>query len=120
MAFNKVILEGRLCADPDIRTAQSGNNVARFRLAVDRQKKGEADFINCVAFGQTADFLGQWFKKGKPALIEGHITTGSYTDKDGAKRSTVDVVADRATFTVSDRGEQTQAAAAEDDGDLPF
>lgn len=123
MAFNRVILEGRLCADPDIRTAQSGNNVGRFRVAVDRQKKGEADFISCVAFGQTAEFIGQWFKKGKPILLEGHIMTGSYTDKDGTKRSTVDVVADKVTFTVSDRGE-TQPAAQQtfdnDDGDLPF
>lgn len=124
MAFNRAILEGRLCADPDLRTTQSGMNVCRFRVAVDRQKKGEADFISCVAFGKTAEFVGQWFKKGKPILVEGHITVGSYTDKDGGKHSTFDVTADRVAFTVSDRADvpQIEQAQAElsDDEDLPF
>ena len=124
MAFNKAIIEGRLCADPDLRTAQSGKNICRFRVAVDRQKKGEADFISCVAFDKTAEFVGQYFHKGKPILVEGRITVGSYTDSDGNKRQTTDVTADRIAFTVSDKGEQPTVQPAQqsfdDDSDLPF
>lgn len=129
MAFNKAILEGRLCAEPDMRTSQSGMNVCRFRVAVDRQKRGEADFISCVAFGKTAEFIGQYFTKGKPILVEGHITVGSYTDKDGVKRVTTDVTADRVAFTVSDKNvnalaradaEQETMTGYTSDEDLPF
>ena len=126
MAFNKVILEGRLCADPELRTSQSGTNVCRFRIAVDRQKKGEADYFSCAAFGKTAEFVYQWFKKGKPILVEGRIEINEYTDKDGNKRNTPDISIEKATFTMSDRSENQQPAAQpaqqsfDDDNDLPF
>ncbi len=123
MAFNKAIIEGRLCTDPELRTGQTGVNVCKFRVAVDRQKKDKVDYFGCTAFGKTAEFVAQWFKKGKPILIEGRVETDEYIDKEGNRRSITGINVEKATFTVSDKGE-TQPAAQQtldnDDGDLPF
>jgi len=99
MATNTVIISGRLTKDIDIRQAQSGMTVGRFTLAVDRGKDSNgndrgADFINCVAFGRTAEAIQKWTGKGKRLLVNGHIQTGSY-DKDGTKVYTTDVIVDR-------------------------
>ena len=100
--MNKVILIGRLTRDPEVRYGQNNNAVARFSLAVDRSFKRDgdpdADFINCVAFGKTGEFMEHYFKKGMKAVIEGRIQTGSYTNKDGQKVYTTDVVAERVEF----------------------
>ena len=95
--MNLSILMGRLTKDPDTRTAQSGKTVSRFTLAVDRIGEG-ADFIGCVAFDKTADFISKYFRKGSKILVTGHIQTGSYDNKDGQKVYTTDVIADRAEF----------------------
>ena len=111
--INGVVLMGRLTADPELRTTQSGKSVASFTLAVDRdfQQAGEkqADFISVVAWGKTAEFIDKYFRKGRMIAIQGRIQTRTYTDKDGNKRKAVEVVADKAGFT----GEKADTATQE-------
>lgn len=102
--MNKVILMGRLTRDPEVR--MSGDTaVARFSLAVDRRfkKDGEqtADFINCVAFGKTGEFIEKYGRKGTKFVVDGRIQTGSYTNKDGQKVYTTDVVVEQVEFAES-------------------
>lgn len=103
--MNSVQLVGRLTRDPDVRYLDNGASVARFTLAVDRRFKkdggDEADFISCVAFGKTADFLEKWFRKGQRLGLTGRIQTGSYTNKDGQKVYTTDVVVENVEFVES-------------------
>ena len=103
--YNRAVLIGRLTADPELKTTQSGVSVCSFRIAVDRayKKDGErgADFITIVAWRQAADFICRYFAKGKPIGIEGSIQTREYTDKDGNKRNAFEVVADRVFFVES-------------------
>lgn len=105
--MNKTILMGRLTRDPEVRYTQGDNAsaVARFSLAVDRRfkKDGEqtADFINCVAFGKTAEFIEKYGHKGTKFVVEGRIQTGSHTNKDGQKVYTTDVVVEQVEFAES-------------------
>ena len=105
--MNKVILMGRLTRDPEVRYGGANNSaVARFSLAVDRRFKRDgdeqtADFINCVAFGKTAEFLEKYARKGTKFVVEGRIQTGSYTNKDGQKVYTTDVVCENVEFAES-------------------
>lgn len=78
--MNKILICGRMTKDVEKRATEKGMSVARFTVAVDRLKEG-ADFINCIAFDKTADFVEKYFKKGNKIALEGHITTGSYEDK---------------------------------------
>ena len=98
--MNKVVLVGRFTKDPELRYA-TGNGIAtsRFTVAVNRQgKKDEADFINCVAFNQTAVLIAQYFAKGRRIAISGSIRTGSYLKDDGTKIHTTDVVVEDFDF----------------------
>jgi single-strand DNA-binding protein len=106
--MNKAILIGRLTRDPEVRYSQGENStaIARFTLAVDRRFKraGEtqdADFIGCVAFGKQAEFVEKYFKQGMKMVLSGRIQTGSYTNKDGQKVYTTDVVAEDIEFAES-------------------
>lgn len=105
--MNKVILMGRLAKNPEVRQdANGGISMARYTLAVDRMrtKKDEdpgADFINCVVFGKSAEFAKNYLRKGTKLVIEGRIQTGSYTNKNGQKVYTTDVVVDRQEFAES-------------------
>ena len=106
--MNKVILMGRLTRDPEIRYSQGENStaVARFTLAVDRRFKRQnddqtADFINCVAFGKTAEFAERYLHQGTKIVGCGRIQTGSYTNKDGQRVYTTDVVLDEVEFAES-------------------
>lgn len=101
--MNKVVLVGRLTRDPENRSTAAGISNARFTIAVNRNFKNkdgnyDADFISCVAFRNTADFISKFFKKGSLICIEGRIQTGSYDAQDGTKRYTTDVVVDNAEF----------------------
>ena len=144
--MNKVILMGRLTRDAEVRYSQgdASTAVARFSLAVDRRFKRDgdeqtADFINCVAFGRTGEFMERFGRKGTKFLVEGRIQTGSYTNKDGQRVYTTDVVVENLEFaeskTSSDNSGYVPAnrpspsGAIEDgfmnitdgiDGDLPF
>ena len=105
--MNKVILMGRLTRDPDIRYTQGENSmaIARYTLAVDRRfkKEGEqsADFISCVAFGKQAEFAEKYLHQGTKIAITGRIQTGSYTNKDGQRVYTTDVVVEEQEFAES-------------------
>lgn len=105
--MNKVIMIGRLTKDPEVRYLQGENSmaIARFNLAVDRRIKKDseqsADFINCVSFGKTAEFIDKYFKKGTKIALVGRIQTGSYTNKEGQKVYTTDVVVEEVEFAES-------------------
>ena len=137
--MNKVILIGRLTADPEIRATQSGKTVASYRLAVDRAFKSEsqpeADFINCVAFGKGAEFAEKYLHKGMKIALEGRIQTRSYDDRDGKKVYVTEIIvdhhefceskkaADSGSYTCNYAAPQAQGGFAEipdDDGELPF
>ena len=105
--MNKVILMGRLARDPEVRYSQGDNPmaVARYTLAVDRRfkKDGEesADFIGCVAFGKQGEFAEKYLHKGTKIILTGRIQTGSYTNKDGVKVYTTDIIAEEQEFAES-------------------
>ena len=117
--MNKVILMGRLVKNPEVRQDASGAiSMARYTLAVDRMrtKKDEdpgADFINCVVFGKSAEFAKNYLRKGTKVAIEGRIQTGSYTNKNGQKVYTTDVVIERQEFA------ESKAANGGDNGAKP-
>lgn len=106
--MNKVIIMGRPTRDPEVRYSQGENStaVARYTLAVDRRFKKEgdeqtADFISCVAFGRAAEFVEKYIRKGTKIAVTGRIQTGSYTNKDGQKVYTTDVVVEEQEFAES-------------------
>ena len=110
--MNKAILVGRLARDPDVRSTNNGI-VVRFSMAVDRKFKdanGEygCDFINCIAFNKTAEFIEKYFFKGMKIGIAGHIQTGSYTNNNGQKVYTTDVVADEVEFVESKHSQNNE------------
>lgn len=120
--MNKVILMGRLTKDPDIRYAQTQEPtcIAKFTLAVDRRVKRDsgqqsADFISCVAFKKSAEFIEKYCHKGTKLCISGRIQTGSYTKKDGTKTYTTDVVVDEQEFAES-KSATVQPEEKEPDG----
>ena len=107
--MNKVILMGRLTRDPEVRYSQgeSAMAIARYTLAVDRRfnrnnnDENSADFIGCVAFGKSGEFAEKYFRKGTKVLVTGRIQTGSYTNRDGVKVYTTDVVVEDQEFAES-------------------
>ena len=102
--INTVILMGRLTADPEIKTTSSGISFCKFTVAVDRKfadkttGERQADFISCVAWGKTAEFVSKYFSKGKMIIVEGSLRNNNYTDKNGVKHYSYDVVADNVLF----------------------
>ena len=135
--LNKVLLQGRLTKDPEMLYTPNGITVVRASLAVDRNyvKQGEerkTDFINVVAYRNTAEFFGKYFKKGQMAVIAGSIATSSYTDKDGKKVYKTDVVIDEVHFCEKKETQQSteqhtpqntqsdDSFMIVDDKDLPF
>lgn len=141
--MNKVILMGRLTRDPEVRYSQGEQDtaVARYTLAVDRRGRSQensADFIQCVAFGKAAEFAERYLHKGTKIVLTGRIQTGSYTNKDGQRVYTTDIVAEDQEFAESKNAESgnaggynTQPApapqsgndgfmSAGDDSELPF
>ena len=136
--LNKIILMGRLTRDPELRTTQSGTKVASFALAVERDFKeasGEraTDFIDIVAWRSTAEFVSKYFTKGRMAVVEGRLQIRDWTDKDGGKRRSAEVVAENVYFGDSKKSEAAPAygeapgahggdfaEVGEEDGELPF
>ena len=133
--LNKVIIMGRLGADPEMRRTQSGNSVTSFALAVDRDFKSasgdkETDWIDVVAWKSTAEFVCKYFTKGRAAVIEGRLQTRTWEDQSGNKRKAVEVIADHVYFGDSKRSEsgsgegsgegEYQEMPGYDDGNLPF
>lgn len=133
--MNKAIMSGRLCADIELRQTPSGKNVCAFTLAVDRRgKDAGADFIDCVAWEKTAEFLSRYFQKGQQMNICGRLQTRSYEDKEGKKRKATEVVVEEVGFCGSKQSGQQSgnsgigdpmaaigfAPLSGDDDDLPF
>lgn len=117
--MNKTILMGRLTKDPEVRYAasDSGMCIARYTIAVDRRRAASndgqsADFINCVAFGKTGEFAEKYFRKGTKILITGRIQTGSYTNQEGKRIYTTEVIVEDQEFTESKRASEEAAASA--------
>lgn len=115
--LNKVVLMGRLTRDPDLRKTGSGTAVASFSLAVDRDFKGqsgerETDFIDVVAWRGTAEFVSKYFSKGRMAVVEGRLQVRDWTDKDGAKRRSTEVIADNVYFGDSKKASDSDTAPA--------
>ena len=127
--MNKVILMGRLTRDPEVRYSQGGENslaIARYTLAVDRRFKRNgddqtADFIGCVAFGRNAEIAEKYFRQGLKVVVTGRIQTGSYTNKDGQKVYTTDVVVEEQEFAeskaTSQQNQQKPSGPAPDNSD---
>ena len=111
--MNKIFLMGRLVKDPEARMSQSGKPVTKFTMAVDRpyNKNGEdkADFLNCVAFGKTAEIIGNNVNKGNKLLVEGRVQVDSYTGKDGQKKFFTSVIVDRMEFVESKKSQSKPA-----------
>ncbi len=139
--LNKIFIMGRLTRDPELRRTQNGTAVTSFTLAVDRDFKNadgtkETDFIDCVVWRQTAEFVSKYFTKGRMAVVEGRLQIRDWQDKDGNKRRNAGVIADNVYFgdSRSDNAPGSyQAAKApvnvdaedfaeveDDDSDLPF
>lgn len=131
--LNKIFLMGRLTRDPELRKTASGTPVVSFSIAVDRDFKGqdgekETDFIEVVAWRSTAEFVSKYFTKGRMAVVSGRLQIRDWTDKDGGKRRSAEVVADSVYFGDSRRSNSDTAPAGdrefeelgEDDGNLPF
>ena len=132
--LNKIILMGRLTRGPELRRTQSGTAVASFTLAVDRDYKPqdgerETDFIDIVAWRGTGEFVSKYFTKGRMAVVEGRLQVRDWTDKDGNKRRSTEVVADNVYFGDSKRPEsgtpaepsgEFQEVPEEEKGELPF
>lgn len=104
--MNKVIFMGRLVADPEFSMSQTGMPICRFRIAVDRiARQGEqrqSDFFRITCFGKTAEFVNQYFVKGKPILVEGRIQNNNYTDQSGVQHYQDQIIADNVSFLLSD------------------
>ena len=124
--MNKVIECGRLTKDPEVRYSQGSNATAtaKFTLAVDRKIKRDneptADFISCVAFGKTAEFIEKYVKKGTKLICVGEIRTGSYTNNEGKKVYTTDVVVNECEFAESKASGQQNTAKADDGFNMDF
>ena len=116
--LNKIIIMGRLTADPEQRTTQGGTSVALLTVAVDRDyapqgTKKETDFIKVVAWRQTADFIARYFGKGNMIIVEGRLQVRNYEDKDGIKRTIAEVVADKVYFGESKKSDGGSTATKE-------
>lgn len=130
--LNKIFIMGRLTRDPELRRTQGGNAVTSFALAVDRDFKSadgtkETDFIDVVAWRNTAEFAAKYFTKGRMAVVDGRLQMRDWTDKEGNKRRIAEVVADNIYFGDSKREDAPAGNSAptfeeieDDGGDLPF
>ena len=124
--LNKVILMGRLTKDPELRVTNSGVSVATFSVAVDtgHGENKTTDFINCVAWRNTAEFVSKWFSKGKMIIVLGRISTRTYEDKNGDKKYITEVIANEVQFGESKKTESAPTDNDDftplDDDDIPF
>ena len=129
--LNSVIIMGRLTSTPELKTTNSGVSVTSFTVAVDRrfQKQGEekqTDFLNIVAWRQTADFVCKYFSKGSMIAVQGELQTRNYEDKNGNKRTATEIVADDVSFCGGKKDNATEPASGDydysalDDAGLPY
>lgn len=124
--MNNVILMGRLTRDPELQYSNNGTAFSKFSIAVPRDfKRDETDFINCLAFGKTAETIAEWLGKGRRIALQGRIQTGSYQNSNGDTVYTTEVVADRFEF-IDSQNENSKKAYSnnndviDDNDDFPF
>ena len=121
--LNHIDIQGRLTADPVLRTTPNGTSVASFTVACNRTQE-ETDFINCVAWRGTAEFVSKYFHKGQLAVVSGRLQSRKWTDKENRKRTEWEVLCDSVYFCESKKTPEYEGPAevveVEDDGDLPF
>lgn len=116
--LNRVVLMGRLVADPELRQTPNGIFVASFRIAVDRNYQSkdtgerQADFISCVAWRQTGEFISRYFQKGRMIALEGSLQTRNYEDKTGARKTAYEVIIDQAYFADSKSNDNQKAGTS--------
>jgi single-strand DNA-binding protein len=111
MNINKVFLMGRLTADPELKTSPTGVSVIRFTIAISRRiKRDETDFIDCVAFRQTAEFISKYFRKGSAIIAFGSIQVDNWTDKDGKRQRSTKVVVEEVQFGEKRGGEGSSSS----------
>ena len=126
MAMNKILLQGRLTKEPEIRLTSKNDKVAHFTIAVDRDfNREDTDFINCYAFKTKEAFIESYFGKGDMILVAGRLQMQTYTAKDGSNRTAAEVLTDNVWFCggkgkTKDADTGAQLAPVEDDGQLPF
>lgn len=125
--LNRIIIMGRMTKDPELRRTNSGTAVASFTLAVDRDMKNQdgsrsTDFIDCVAWKGAAEFVSKYFGKGRMAVVDGRLQMRDWTDRDGNKRRTAEVVVSSIYFGDSKKESSSEQDFREidDGGDLPF
>lgn len=134
--LNSITIQGRFCRNPELRRTQSGKAVTSFTLACDRDFKSDdgptVDFVDIVTWGATAEFVDKYFAKGRMAVVSGRLQVRGWTDKEGNKRRTTEIVADHVYFGDSKREAQSDSNDAglqapaefaqldDDDGELPF
>lgn len=122
--FNKAILGGRMVADPELKTTQSGLSVTTFTIAVSRKAKSgeqaQTDFLNVTAWRQTAEFITKFFHKGSSICVVGSIQTRSWTDGQGQKKYATEILADEAYFADSRADGQTQTQAPQTQPNMPY
>ena len=120
--MNSVQLTGRLTRDPEVRYTDGGLSIARFTLAVNRRFKQDggpdADFIRCVAFGKTAEFIEKYFAQGRKMDLNGRIQTGSYTNQEGQKVYTTDIVVENVEFGESKSSQGNHGNSNQDSGGI--
>jgi single-strand DNA-binding protein len=123
MSLNRITIMGRMTKDPELRRTNSGKAVASFTLAVGRDfEKGKTDFIECVAWGSSAEFVAKHLAKGRMVVASGRLQIRDWTDKDGNKRKNAEIITDSVYFGDSkpSNTEQHFAEIEDDDSDLPF
>ena len=120
--LNQITIMGRLTKDVELRRTATGTAVASFTLAVDRDfsKENETDFIECVAWKNTAEFVSKYFSKGRMAIVSGSLQIRNWTDKDGNKRKTAEVIANNVYFGDSKRNDEPTEAVSADFGESAF
>ena len=123
--LNKIVIMGRLVADPELKSTSNGTHFCSFRIACDRDRQTEggqkADFVNCVAWRSTADFVSKWFTKGKPILICGRLQVRQWQDKEGKNNYSTEILCESCEFCGGPKAEQNGQAmqAAPDVGAVP-
>lgn len=111
--MNRVYIIGRLCADPELKMTNGGKSVIAFTVAVNRQgQKSESDFLDCVAWEKTAEFICKYFQKGSPIVIEGATQTRTYEDKNGQKRKAVEINVKNVEFVPKNAGTNAEGQEA--------
>lgn len=119
--LNRIDIQGRLTKEPELRTTQSGKAVASFTIACNRDfDREQTDFVDCVAWAGTGEFVSKYFHKGNLVIVSGRLQSRKWEDRQGGKRTSWEINVDNAYFCESKKPAEVVMTEVEDDGDLPF